>query len=83
MDALRKRNAQNPGRKTQDAALERKVSEQEVEGPVEVETDKEENKKTESELKSSEPKLILPAQFRRPNNTQWSLNLDRASSPYK
>ena len=58
----KKKERTESGAELQDAALEQKVSEQEVEGPVEVEN-KEENEKTESELKSSEPKLILPAQF--------------------
>jgi len=59
----KKKERTESGAELQDAALEQKVSEQEVEGPVEVETDKEENEKAESELESSEPKLILPAQF--------------------
>jgi hypothetical protein len=59
----KKKERKESGAELQDAALEQKVSEQEVEGPVEVETDKEEKEKSESELKSSEPKLILPAQF--------------------
>jgi len=42
----KKKERKESGAELQDAALEQKVSEQEVEGPVEVETDKQEKEKT-------------------------------------
>jgi hypothetical protein len=60
----RKKERQQSGAELQDAGPEQKTSEQEVESPVEgEEVEKDEEEKTESELKSSQTEIDAPAQF--------------------
>ena len=59
----RKKQRKESGAELQDAGAEQKSSEQEVEGPVEVESDKEKSELSVPDLKSAEPEVTAPAQF--------------------
>jgi hypothetical protein len=63
------------GTELSDARPEQEPSEQEIESPVEIETEK---SKAESELKSSEPKLILPADLEAERQTLERTQADPA-----